>query len=280
MKEILPDWFNRKAPTGAEYEDTHTLVKKRNLNTVCESAKCPNIGECFAKKRATFLILGNTCTRNCGFCGIRHGEGEWLDPDEPKNIAKTISNLYLKYIVVTSVTRDDLPDGGAGHFAKVVKEIRKVSSEIKIEVLTPDFKGDKNAIRAVLESGPDVFSHNMETVKSLYTKARPEAGYIRSLELLKTIKDLNPGQVTKSGFMVGLGESEFEIDKLMADIVKTDCDILTIGQYLRPSVENLPVHSYVKPEQFEKFKKQAERKGFKNVVSGPFVRSSYMADML
>ncbi len=252
------------------------ILRAHNLFSVCESAHCPNIGECFKKKTATFLIMGSVCTRNCRFCNIGETKNpQPLDQNEPQNLAEAVSELSLRYVVVTSVTRDDLPDGGANHFAKVIQAIRNKDKNIKIEVLTPDFKGNKEALKIVADAKPDVFNHNVETVERLYSLARPQANYKQSLEVLKYMKTL--GMITKSGIMTGLGETKEEIIKLLEDVVKTGCDIMTIGQYFRPSKEHLPVEKNYLEEEFEELKQIGLNLGFKEVYAGRFVRSSFNA---
>ncbi len=265
-------------PSADVFDEMHE--KLQGLNTVCWSAKCPNIGECFKRGTATFLILGDVCTRNCGFCGIKNGTPNRLDLVEPIKVGQAVRKLGLKYAVVTSVTRDDLPDGGAGHYAATVWAIRRFNPECKIEVLIPDFQGDKDALYIVVDSKPDVINHNVETIPRLYAKVRPQADYHRSLELLKNVKEMQPGFVTKSGLMVGVGESIEEVEGTFKDLRDAGCDLLTVGQYLRPSPENIPVERYVHPDEFEHLRKVALELGFRNAASGPFVRSSYFADEL
>ena len=253
------------------------ILKGESLHTVCESALCPNISECFNQGTATFLILGDICTRNCGFCAIKKGKPNPVDPEEPKKIARAVELLGLKYVVITSVTRDDLPKGGAEEFRDTILEIRKINREIKIEVLIPDFKGEKEALFEVLSAFPDVLNHNIETVPSLYPTVRPMADFKRSLDILYWTKEYNSGIITKSGIMVGLGETEGELYDTFKMLVDAGCDILTIGQYLQPTKEHLPVKEYVTPERFKDIEEMAYRAGLKYVVSGPFVRSSYFA---
>jgi lipoic acid synthetase len=235
------------------------------------------MGECYGNKTATFMILGNVCTRNCRFCAVTNGHTEPLDPKEPENIGKACKEMGLRHVVVTSVTRDDLPDGGAEHFAKTVQEIRKQNPQSTIELLISDLQGDWEALKTILDSKPDILNHNLETVPELYNEVRPQADYKRSLELLKKVKEIDPSIYTKSGIMVGLGEKEESVHSLMDDLREIDCDILTIGQYLQPSKEHIQLKEYIHPDIFEKYKKIAEEKGFKYVASGPFVRSSYNA---
>jgi len=258
-------------------EATRRLLEELKLNTVCQSALCPNLGECFSRRTATFMILGNTCTRNCRFCAVQSGQPQPPDPDEPRRVALAAARLGLKHVVVTSVTRDDLPDGGAGQFAATIKSIREYLPGAVIEVLTPDFQGKKEALVKVLEAGPHIFNHNIETVPRLYPEVRPGANYQRSLEILKQVKEMAPGIYTKSGLMVGLGETKEEVEQVMADLRKVNCDILTIGQYLRPSPQHLEVKEYVRPEVFDYYGARGREMGFLYVAAAPFVRSSYNA---
>ena len=278
----LPDWA-RKPRT--HHESLHTLkseLRQRNLHTVCESARCPNIHECFHRSAATFMILGNRCTRGCGFCSVpklnprRHDTN--LDPAEPANVARMAAEMGLRYVVITSVNRDDLEDGGSRHFAETVREVRRALPEARVEVLTPDFCGDLDAVARVLDAGPDVFNHNMETVPRLYARVRPQADYRQSLAVLRFARAHAPAVLTKSGFMVGLGETADEVHTLLADLRQAGADVATIGQYLQPTRRNLPVVEYVALEQFERYRAYGMALGFKMVFSGPLVRSSYMAD--
>ncbi|HET6455273.1 MAG TPA: lipoyl synthase [Armatimonadota bacterium] len=250
------------------------------LHTVCQSASCPNIGECFSKGTATFMILGNVCTRTCGFCGVRHGDPLPLDAEEPRHVAEAAARMALKYVVVTSVTRDDLADGGAAHFAETIRQIKGMIPGVRVEVLIPDFGGDPDALRTVLEARPCVLNHNVETVPRLYPIVRPAADYQRSLALLETAKAIEPSVYTKSGLMVGLGETKEEVIALLRDLRSRDCDLVTIGQYLRPSKSNLSVAEYIRPTQFEEYRAIGESLGFRFTASGPFVRSSYHAEEL
>ena len=277
MTRRLPEWLTVKAPKQGVYEEMADYLKSLGLHTVCQSAGCPNIGECFSNKTATFMILGDTCTRNCGFCGVRHGDPLAVDPDEPKHVAEAAAKMGLKYIVVTSVTRDDLPDGGASHFAETIRRIKVAIPEAKVETLIPDFGGDKAALKTVLEAEPFVLNHNVETVPRLYTSVRPQANYKRSLALLETAKEKKPSIYMKSGLMVGLGESKEEVSEVLRDIRGVGCDIVTIGQYLQPSKNNLPVVEYIPPALFDEYKTIGDAMGFLHVASGPFVRSSYHA---
>ncbi len=279
MRKRLPDWLKKRIPDIKATEETKNILERLNLNTVCESAKCPNIGECFSRHTATFMILGDICTRNCRFCAVKHGVPLTVDNDEPRRLSVAVSQLGLKHVVITSVTRDDLKDYGAGQFADVVNEIRKHNKDTSIEILTPDFKGDINCIDHVVKSRPDVFGHNVETAPGLYQKVRQKADYNTSLHLLEVVKKMDPEIITKSGIMVGLGESKEEVLKIMDDLRDVDCDLLTLGQYLSPSQNHFPVKEFITPEIFEEYKKLAEDKGF-FIASGPFVRSSYKADEL
>ncbi|MBV8552442.1 MAG: lipoyl synthase [Acidobacteriaceae bacterium] len=278
----LPAWL-RKGPT--HFEAVHSLktqLRERRLHTVCESARCPNIHECFERGAATFMILGNLCTRGCGFCSVPKGSAAKhefsLDPDEPRHVADMASRMNLRYVVITSVNRDDLPDGGSHHFAETVQQVRQAIPHARVEVLTPDFNGDLDAVARVLDAGPHVYNHNMESVRRLYRRVRPQANYHRSLEVLRFAKAHHPGVLTKSGLMVGLGESMVEVEELLRDILASNVDVATIGQYLQPTRRNLRVAEYVTPAQFDGYREYGLSIGFKMVFSGPFVRSSYMAD--
>ena len=275
-----PSWIRTKLPTSQRFQDIKSILRKNSLFTVCEEASCPNIGECFSKGTATFMILGDMCTRRCPFCDVAHGRPEPADPAEPKRLAETISSLGLSYVVITSVDRDDLRDGGATHFVDCIKQIRLKCPQTKIEILTPDFRGrlDK-ALNILSESHPDVMNHNLETVPRLYRKARPGASYENSLNLLLEFKKQHPNVLTKSGLMVGLGETDEEITSVLDDLNEKLVDMVTIGQYLQPTNGHLPVERFVHPDQFEKFKIYGDKLGFKHVASGPLVRSSYHADL-
>lgn len=254
------------------------LLLRFGLNTVCEGALCPNQGECFGQGTATFLILGRTCTRNCTFCAIPSEKRPPApDPGEPERIARAAAELGLKHVVITSVTRDDLEDGGASHFAETVRALKKNDSRISVEVLIPDFQGSFAALEAVVLSSPEIINHNLETVPRLYPEVRPQAEYARSIHLLRRAKEINPEKVTKSGLMLGLGEERKEVREVMADLREVCCDLLTLGQYLRPSGEHHPVRRYIPPEEFEEWGREAEKMGFKGVFSGPLVRSSFHA---
>jgi len=271
-----PEWLKVKIPTGKNYIMLRELVAAKKLNTVCEDARCPNMAECWSRKTATFMILGNVCTRSCGFCSVKLGKPDALDYDEPRRVAEAVKSLGLKHAVITSVNRDDEKLGGADVFAMTINKIREIVPECKVEVLIPDFRGVWEALDIVLEAEPDILNHNVETVKSLYHFVRPQANYGRTLELLKRAKD--KGAVTKSGFMLGLGENFSEVMDLMNDLRSTGCDIITIGQYLQPTKQHLPVQRYVRPGEFKELKRLGMEMGFKHVESGPLVRSSYHAD--
>jgi len=275
-----PEWIRIDARSNANVKKVKKQLRDLKLHTVCEEASCPNLAECFSHKTATLMIMGAICTRRCPFCDVAHGRPMALDPEEPKNCASTIEKLGLKYVVITSVDRDDLRDGGAAHFAEVVKEARKVSEDLKVEILVPDFRGKADkALEILSQQVPDVLNHNMETVPSLYPSVRPGADYHGSLNLLYQFKRLNPEVDTKSGLMVGLGETKEEIIQVMKDLRANDVDMLTIGQYLQPSKFHLAVERYVTPEEFKEYEKIGYELGFKNVASGPMVRSSYHADL-
>ena len=275
-----PDWLKLKAPSPIVLRKMKELLDDLSLHTVCEEANCPNQGVCFANGTATFLIMGDTCTRNCTFCAIKKGTPSFLDRREPLNVARAVAILNLRHVVITSVTRDDLPDGGAEHFAETVKIVRQHNPGVTIEVLIPDFQGLPEAIKTIVDSRPEVINHNVETVPSLYCKVRPGADYTRSLDLLETAKLLDNKIVTKSGIMLGLGENSQEIIATMRDLRNAQCDILTIGQYLPPSKLHHPLVEYVTPSQFQKYQSIGKEIGFGSVASGPFVRSSFNAASL
>jgi len=258
-------------------EEMTKLMRGLSLHTVCESARCPNRADCFSKSTATFMILGNTCTRSCTFCAVNKGEPPEVDPAEPNNVVAAIKKLGIKYAVITSVTRDDLPDGGAFHFAEVVKKIQGYDASILIEVLVPDFKGSSSALKMVTDVLPSVLNHNVETVPRLYPEVRPEADFGRSVQLLRNVKAINDSIVTKSGIMLGLGESHEEVRQVMADLREAGCDILTIGQYLSPSLKHHPIMRYIPEEEFAEYEKTGKEMGFAAVISGPLVRSSFHA---
>jgi lipoic acid synthetase len=272
-----PDWIRVKAPVSREYQETRDLIRENKLNTVCEEAGCPNIGECWSKKHATVLILGSVCTRACRFCNIATGMPDKLDPHEPERVADTMARLGLAHVVVTSVDRDDLPDGGAQHFARTIQAIRKASPGTTIEVLTPDFLRKPGALEIVVEAAPDVYNHNVETVPRLYPSVRPGARYFHSVNLLSRVKELAPQLFTKSGLMVGLGEDKNEIYQVMDDFRAADVDFLTIGQYLQPTPTHHPVIRYVTPDEFSDYERMARGKGFLMVSATPLTRSSYHA---
>jgi len=272
-----PSWLKKRIPPFQDLARVKSIVDEVDLHTVCEEARCPNLGECFSRGTATILILGKVCTRDCGFCAVEHGLPSSPDEAEPEKVAHAVKKMGLQYVVITSVTRDDLSDGGASHFAKTIQAIRALDSRIKIEVLIPDFKGDPSSLALVLGEGPDVLNHNVETVPRLYYEVRPQANYRRSLDLLKRSKETHLHTLTKSGFMLGLGETEKEILNLFRDLREAGCDFLTIGQYLQPRSDRLSVVRYIPPEEFEKYKEIGEKMDFKTVASGPFVRSSFHA---
>ena len=278
----LPAWARQGRTHFESLNKLKTGLRSLHLHTVCESARCPNIHECFHRGAATFMILGNYCTRGCGFCSVPKGSpvkrDMRLDPAEPANVARMAAAMNLSYVVITSVNRDDLEDGGSRHFAETVREVRRALPKARIEVLTPDFCGDCEAVARVLDAGPDVFNHNMETVPRLYARVRPQADYIQSLDVLKFARRKAPAVLTKSGFMVGLGETETEVRELLRDLRTAQTDVATIGQYLQPTRRNLPVAEFVEPRQFDAYRDYGLSLGFKAVFSGPLVRSSYMAD--
>jgi lipoyl synthase len=274
-----PDWIRVRAGGNARFHEVKQALRDHNLHTVCEEASCPNIGECFGKGTATFMILGDLCTRRCPFCDVAHGRPQPPDADEPRNLALTIRDMGLNYVVITSVDRDDLRDGGAGHFADCIRAVREHSPGTTIEVLVPDFRGRlEKALDALAAAPPDVMNHNLETVPRLYKQARPGADYANSLNLLKAFKQRHPTVATKSGLMVGLGETDEEILAVMRDLRAHDVDMLTIGQYLQPSTGHLPVLRYVEPARFKDFEREAVAMGFRHAACGPLVRSSYHAD--
>ena len=274
-RKAKPEWLKVSLPTGEGYKRIKGLITENRLNTVCESAACPNRGECWSSKTATLMILGNVCTRSCGFCNIITGRPTELDLDEPRRVAEAVKIMGLKYAVITSVNRDELKDGGASVWAETIRKVRERNPDTKIEVLIPDFCGNWDALQTVLEAGPDVLNHNMETIARLYLKVRPQAKYERSLELLARAKEA--GFVTKSGFMVGLGEEDDEVPGLLKDLKAANVDLVTIGQYMQPTLDHLPVERWVPPASFDLYKKIGMEMGFGNVFSGPLVRSSYHA---
>jgi len=275
-----PDWIRMKMPNGERFQEIKQALRDNNLHTVCEEASCPNIGECFSGGTATFMILGDICTRRCPFCDVAHGKPLPPDVNEPANLAKTITQMRLNYVVITSVDRDDLPDGGAKHFVDCIKAIRASSPSIKIEILVPDFRGRLEIALSILkEAPPDVMNHNLETIPRLYKQARPGSDYQNSLNLLKAFHEMYPHIPTKSGLMLGLGETDDEIVAVMQDLRAHKVTMLTLGQYLQPSVHHLPVMRYVEPAIFDELKEKADAMGFNNAASGPMVRSSYHADL-
>lgn len=274
----LPPWLRKPATNFRALHDLKVELRARRLHTVCESARCPNIHECFSRKAATFMILGNTCTRTCGFCAVPQGLPGPLVSNEPDQLAEMARRMALRHVVITSVNRDDLSDGGSAHFAATVRAVKRALPTARVEVLVPDFLGDLDAVARVLESGCDVFNHNMETVRRLYSRVRPQADYQRSLDVLRFARLRSPGTLTKSGLMVGLGETSEEVCGLLRDLRKTGTEVATIGQYLQPRTKRLRVEEYVTPETFDGYRKYGESIGFRAVFSGPFVRSSYMAE--
>jgi lipoic acid synthetase len=274
-----PEWIRMKVPDSARFQEIKRVLRENNLHTVCEEASCPNIGECFSGGTATFMILGDICTRRCPFCDVAHGKPLPPDVNEPKNLARTIAQMQLKYVVITSVDRDDLKDGGAAHFVSCIQAVRAASPHIKIEILVPDFRGRLDVALAILNNAPpDVMNHNLETVPRLYKQARPGSDYQNSLNLLKKFSEMYPYVPTKSGLMLGLGETDNEIIEVMQDLRTHGVSMLTLGQYLQPSIHHLPVMRYVEPATFDELKQKADAMGFNNTASGPMVRSSYHAD--
>jgi lipoyl synthase len=277
MPRRHPDWIKVRPPGNPNYLRLKRILREKNLHTVCEEARCPNIGECWGHNTATFLILGDTCTRGCRFCAIEKGKPLALDPEEPRNVALVVKDLGLDHIVVTSVNRDDLSDGGSNHFAKTVFWIKALNPAIRVEVLIPDFKGDLKALETVVQAGVHVLNHNIETVPRLYGKVRPGHTYACSVNILKTAKEMRRDVLTKTGMMLGVGETRDEVMTTLCDLRANDVDIVTLGQYLQPSTRQLPVERYVTPAEFQEFKQDAEKLGFRHVESGPLVRSSYHA---
>jgi lipoic acid synthetase len=275
-----PDWIRARTPNSPAVLKLKSILREQNLHTVCEEASCPNLGECFSHGTATFMIMGDICTRRCPFCDVAHGRPDPLDEHEPENLARTIQAMDLKYVVITSVDRDDLRDGGAGHFVACIQAVRELSPQTRIEILVPDFRGRMDVALEILHNAPpDVFNHNLETVPRLYKQARPGSDYQWSLNLIKHFKATHPDVPTKSGLMVGLGETMDEIKEVLADLRRHDCDMLTLGQYLQPSRHHLPVARFVTPAEFDELGAVAREMGFVNVASGPMVRSSYHADL-
>lgn len=278
----LPEWLRKPVRNNGADHELKKMLRTRGLHTVCEEARCPNRSDCFSRGAATFMILGDVCSRSCGFCSVKTGRGLPLESmrEEPEQVAEAAAQLKLNYVVITSVNRDELHDGGAGHFAKTIRAVRERLPVAKIEVLTPDFKGSLDALHAVLDAGPDTFNHNVETVPRLYLRVRPQADYQQSLDVLREARRYSTTTLTKSGFMVGLGERPDEVKTLLGDLRANDVDVVTIGQYLQPTRAHLPVAEYVHPEVFEEYKEYGERLGFRAVFSGPLVRSSFMAEMV
>ncbi len=273
-----PDWLRVKAPTSPAYNSTRRLMRDLNLHTVCEEAACPNIGECWSQKHATMMILGDICTRACAFCNVKTGRPGAVDPDEPAHVGEAVKNLGLRHVVITSVDRDDLDDGGAAHWVAVIESIRAATPETTIEVLTPDFRKKLGCVDLVATSKPDVYNHNLETVPRLYRKIRPSARYYTSLRLLERVKEIDPSMFTKSGIMVGLGEEKEEVLQVMDDLRAANVDFITIGQYLQPTSRHAAVDRFVTPEEFKEFERIARAKGFLMVSASPLTRSSYHAD--
>ncbi len=277
MKTTLkkPPWLKIKLPSGKAFAEVRDLVRSQHLNTVCHSARCPNVAECWSNRTATFMILGDVCTRNCTFCAVPGKSPRLPDPDEPARVAKSINTLNLKYAVITSVTRDDLPDGGASHFAATIKAIRSITPDCKIELLIPDLQGSGEALKTITDAHPDVLGHNIETVPSLYPQVRPQADYQRSLEVLR--RTAESGLRAKTGLMLGIGETRDQILLVMADVLKTGCRLMTIGQYLQPSHQHHPVLNYITPEEFDEYARIGKEMGYDHIEAGPLVRSSYKA---
>jgi lipoic acid synthetase len=277
---IKPEWLKKKIPSGGRNRALLKLLREYRLHTVCEEAQCPNLGECFSRGTATFMILGDICTRNCSFCAVKNGIPLPPDESEPEMVALAVKDLGLRYTVITSVSRDDLPDGGASHFASTIKAIHKLTPHVKVEVLVPDFSGSEEALTQVVEAGPDVINHNIETVPRLYGSIRPQANYTRSLWLLRKISEMNPKILRKSGIILGLGEDLDEVFYVMRDLLDAGCQILSLGQYLSPSPAHHRIVRFLHPEEFSDLEDMAYRMGFKAVASGPFVRSSFKAEEL
>jgi len=277
MSQRLPEWLTIRLPRPDTIKQVESMMRQKNLHTVCESARCPNLPECWSKKTATFMILGDTCTRSCGFCAIKVGHGTEVAPFDRANVGKVAKDLGLKHIVVTSVARDDLKDEGAAQFARTIEQLHKQLPHCIVEVLTPDFKGKDDCIKTVTDAFPEIYNHNIETIARLHTVVRPQAKYQRSLRVLERVKELNPEIYTKSGLMLGLGETRDEVVKTLEDLRKIGVDAVTIGQYLRPTMKHLPVVSYIHPDEFKEYEQIGEEMGFAFVASGPFIRSSYNA---
>jgi lipoic acid synthetase len=277
MTQRLPEWLTIRLPRPETIKNVERMMRDKNLHTVCESARCPNLPECWSKQTATFMILGDTCTRSCGFCAIKVGKGLELDPFEPLNVAMTAKKMGMKHVVVTSVARDDLKDEGATQFARTIEMLHKHIPEVIVEVLTPDFKGKRECIQTVTDAHPEIYNHNIETIERLHTVVRPQAKYGRTLRVLEMVKELDPTIYTKSGLMLGLGETRDEVLTTLRDLRKVGVDAVTIGQYLRPTMHHLPVVSFIHPDEFAEYERIGEEMGFAFVASGPFIRSSYNA---
>ena len=277
MNQRLPEWLTIRVPRQDTVKQVEQMMRNKNLHTVCESAKCPNLPECWSKKTATFMILGDTCTRSCGFCAIKVGRGLTVNPHEPYDVAKVAADLGLKHIVVTSVARDDLSDQGSIQFAKTIEELHKQNPLCIVEVLTPDFKGDRECIKNVCDAKPEIYNHNIETVERLHTLVRPQAKYARTMSVLEQVKEIDSAIYTKSGIMLGLGETKDEVIQTLEDLREIGVDAVTIGRYLRPTMRHLPVVEYIHPKEFKEYEKIGEDLGFAFVASGPFIRSSYNA---
>jgi lipoyl synthase len=277
MNQRLPEWLTIRMPRPDTIRQVESMMRQKNLHTVCESARCPNLPECWSKKTATFMILGDTCTRSCGFCAIKVGRGLTVNPEEPADVAKIAADLGLKHIVVTSVARDDLADQGSMQFAHTIRELHKANPLCIVEVLTPDFKGNRECITNVCDAKPEIYNHNIETVERLHTLVRPQAKYARTMSVLEQVKEIDPSIYTKSGIMLGLGETKEEVVQTLQDLRDIGVDAVTIGQYLRPTMRHLPVVEYIHPTEFKEYEKIGEEMGFAFVASGPFIRSSYNA---
>jgi len=273
----LPEWLTIRLPRPDQIKEVEGMMRAKSLHTVCESARCPNLPECWSKGTATFMILGNTCTRSCGFCAIKVGKGETVNVDEPQDVATVAADLGLKHVVVTSVGRDDLPDEGSGQFALTIRAIHEANPDTIVEVLTPDFKGKRWCIQNVTDAKPEIYNHNIETVERLHTMVRPQAKYARTMSVLRIVKELDPAIHTKSGIMLGLGETRDEVVQTLRDLRSEGVDAVTIGQYLRPTMRHLPVVEYIHPDEFKEYEAIGEELGFAFVASGPFIRSSYNA---
>lgn len=277
MTQRLPDWLKIRLPRPDTIREVETMMRQKSLHTVCESARCPNLPECWSKKTATFMILGDTCTRSCGFCAIKVGRGLQVNQDEPTEVANVASDLGLKHVVVTSVARDDLPDQGATQFANTIRELHSKNPHTIVEVLTPDFQGKRHLVKTVTDAHPEIFNHNIETIERLHTVVRPQARYERTMRVLQMVKELDPTIYTKSGLMLGLGETREEVVKTLQDLRNIGVDAVTIGQYLRPTMKHLPVVEYIHPDEFAEYETIGAELGFAFVASGPFIRSSYNA---